>query len=249
MPPARDVMVTGVAEQIAPVVRLHSELESLWSAGVDLERARARLAMGLVAYDPMEAIAAAGSLLVPFIRATAAFERSGLASAAEATEAREREFSILPLIAAWLAGEPPPRERGRRIAYRAAALVATSVLRRTSAAVRAGISLEGWQRADCPCCGGHPDFAVRDGETRRLVCARCDTSWPARTEGCIGCGATDAPAICRVSTPAIGYELVICNACGRYIKEPLGRGDIDPIVERAVTEKLDAAAERRGLRI
>ena len=249
VPPTRDVMVTGVAEQLAPLLQLHAELGERWRIGLDVERARARLVAGQVAYDPMEAIASAGNLLVPFIRATAALERAGLASAAEATEARERRFKLLPLVAGWIAGEPPPRERGRHAAYRAAALVASSVLRRTSAEVRRGVSLDSWLRADCPCCGGHPDFAVRDDHERRLICARCDASWPTLAPGCIGCGAAAAPAICRVASKTLGYALVICNACGRYLKEPLARKDIDPLVERAITAQLDAAAESRGLRI
>lgn len=249
VPPARDVMVKGVAEQLAPIVRLHAELAGRWRIGLDVERARARLLAGQIAYDPMEAIASAGNLLVPYIRATAALELAGMASAAEATEARERRFRLLPLIAGWLAGEPPPRERARHTAFRAAALIASSVLRHTSAEVKRGVALDGWLRADCPCCGGHPDFAVREAGTRRLICARCDAAWPTRATGCIGCGASTAPAICHVASAAIGYELVICNACGRYLKEPLGRSTIDPIVERAITAQLDAAAESRGLRI
>jgi hypothetical protein len=84
---------------------------------------------------------------------------------------------------------------------------------------------------------------------RRLICVRCDASWPTLAPGCIGCGASAAPAICRVASKAIGYALVICNSCGRYLKEPLAPKSSDPLVERAITAQLDAAAESRGLRI
>ena len=47
----------------------------------------------------------------------------------------------------------------------------------------------------------------------------------------------------------LGYELLVCHACARYIKERQAEGMHDPIVERVLTVDLDAAAERRGLRI
>jgi hypothetical protein len=47
----------------------------------------------------------------------------------------------------------------------------------------------------------------------------------------------------------LGYELLVCHACARYLKERRGDGMQLPIIERALTVELDAAAERRGLRI
>jgi hypothetical protein len=41
----------------------------------------------------------------------------------------------------------------------------------------------------------------------------------------------------------------VCHACARYLKERRGDGMLQPIIERALTVELDAAAERRGLRI
>jgi formate dehydrogenase maturation protein FdhE len=101
----------------------------------------------------------------------------------------------------------------------------------------------------CPSCGGAPDLAFVDGARRALVCSRCDTSWPVATRGCIGCEATGAPTIARVRSPYLGYDLVICHACGRYLKERVGRALHPPLVERALTAEMDAAAVRRGLRI
>jgi formate dehydrogenase maturation protein FdhE len=246
---APEAALRTLAEQIAPVLQLQSELGARWRMGLDVERARERLRAGLAAYDPLEVIGSAGALLVPYIRATAALERAGLASAAEASDARERNFQVLPLIASWLAGEPPPRERARYTAYRAAAVVATSILRRASADVRRELSLEGWSRPECPCCGGPPDFAAYEGAERQLVCSRCDTVWRTQIMGCLGCGATTEPALCHVKSSELGFALVVCNQCGRYLKEPLGRSIIDPPVERALTAQLDAAAEARGLRL
>jgi hypothetical protein len=42
---------------------------------------------------------------------------------------------------------------------------------------------------------------------------------------------------------------VICHSCGRYLKERSGRPKHAPLVERALTAEMDAAAVRRGLRL
>ena len=238
-----------VAEQIEPIVRLHHELAHRWILGVDLERARERLRRGIVAYDPLEVIGSAGGLLVPFVRATVALERAGLATDEEAIMARERRFQIAVLITAWLSAEPLPQDRVKTVARRAATLVGSSILHRASADLLAGISLLHWEKGLCPCCGGAPEFSLRGPGGRSLICARCDASWDTEQDGCVGCGATAAPAICRVTSAALGYQLTICNSCGRYIKEPLLPDDLDPLVDRALTAHLDAAAEKRGLRL
>ena len=113
-----------------------------------------------------------------------------------------------------------------------------------------------WNRSYCPCCGGSPDFSVRDDTVdgglerdRGLVCARCDTTWRTEALGCLGCGERESPTIARISSDALGYQLAICNACGRYLKEPAAPAPLDPLVERVLTAQLDAAAEARGLRL
>jgi hypothetical protein len=248
-----------IADQIAPVTRLDAELTRQWPLALDVARARARLEAGLVAFEPLEVIGAAGDLLVPFVRATVALERAGLATDSDAVQARERRYQILPLVVSWLGGEPLPRDRAKATARRAAALVGASVLRRASELLRSAESAEvrrdverslaSWQRPVCPCCGSVPDFAVREGAERTLVCARCDSTWRTSAFGCLGCGAKDAPTIARITSPAIGYQLTICNSCGRYVKEPLETRAIEPLLERALTSELDAAAEARGLRL
>ena len=55
--------------------------------------------------------------------------------------------------------------------------------------------------------------------------------------------------IARISNPALGYDLVMCNSCGRFLKERPRRGLASLLVERALTAELDLAAEQRGLRI
>ena len=71
-----------------------------------------------------------------------------------------------------------------------------------------------------------------------------------RRDGCLGCDAPDAPShIARIPNAALGYELVMCNSCGRFMKERPRRGTSQLLVERAITAELDRAAELRGLRI
>ncbi|HYD51647.1 MAG TPA: formate dehydrogenase accessory protein FdhE [Gemmatimonadaceae bacterium] len=241
-------IASHVAEHLQPILTLREELASRWTLALDQPRARGRLASGQVAFDPLEVIGAAGDLVVPFMRVTATFERCGLATTDEALAVRGSGFRILPLLVSWLAGEPLPIEHVRRLARLAAAVLGNSILVRAAGDVRAGLEIEDWSRADCPCCGSAPEFAVQSARGRRFVCSHCDTSWPA-TDGCAGCGASDAPAVARVPSPELGFELTICNACGRYLKERIAVGATQPLLDRLLTTELDAAAQHRGLRL
>lgn len=247
-PPA-ELVRQHLADQLEPVLLLRDELARLRRPGIDLAHARERLAAGLTAYDPLEAIGSAGNLSVPFVRATVAVEKSGLALAREASEAREYVDDLMPLITGWLGCEPTPRDRVRAAARRAAAVIANAVLRATSQALLEGIGVPRTQRATCPCCGSAPEFSREDDTHRLLACARCDAVWETSLRGCLGCEATLPPAIAHVEAPLLGYRLVMCSPCGRYLKEPLGPTASDPAIERALTAQLDAAAEARGLRL
>lgn len=238
-----------VTEQIAPVVQLSADLDARWPLSIDVAGAAARVRAGRVGYEPVAVIAAAGNLHVPFVRATAALERAGLASDDEATQARERRIHLPGLVRAWLGGEPMPRDRVRATARRAAALVASSILRRASSVLQATHAHRAWQRTYCPSCGGTADFSLHGAGTRTLICARCDSGWQTAARGCLGCGEQASPTIVRIVSDALGYDLAICNACGRYLKERTDDGALDPLVERVLTAQLDAAAEARGLRL
>src|SRR3954471_9618901 len=102
-----------IAEMIAPVARLHEELVAYWDLDIDVERARSRLEGGAPAFEPAAVLAAAGNLRAPFVRATVALERAGLATDPEASEARERVSQVMRLVMSWLGGEPPPRDGAR----------------------------------------------------------------------------------------------------------------------------------------
>ena len=240
----------SAAERLAPLLALEAALESSWMPSLDLVRAGERHRVGRAAFDPLDSVGVPDELETPFVQATKAIERAGLASNAEAASARAHRADVLPMIAAWLSGASAPRDRSRAVARRAAVLVARSRLRSTATRLRAVLSLDAWKGRCCPCCGGHPEFAIAAASGRTLVCARCDVSWLAARTGCTGCGASKAPVVVQVTLPDdAGYRLVVCNACGMYIKEgPAVTGGFT-LVERALTAHLDAAAEARGLRL
>jgi formate dehydrogenase maturation protein FdhE len=141
-----------------------------------------------------------------------------------------------------------PADPTKRVARRVASVVGNAVLARAASDVTAGVDLSAWRWPECPCCSGAPDLALCSDRQRTLVCWRCDTRWPAMHRGCLGCGAADAPTIARVPSPYLGYELAICNACGRYLKERRGAPSHDLLIERIIVAGLDAAAQQRGLR-
>ena len=245
----RESAPAGLADELGPLVRVHAELGKLQLGTTRLKRARANLAGGRVAFDPMEVLRAAGDLDSALARVATAFEMCGMASARELESFRKGYSVAQPLLRAWLVGERGSSDEGRRLALRAAALVGNGILRSAAAQAGKGSSFPAWPHATCPCCGGQPDLAVRDDARRSLICARCDTRWPAPTAGCLGCESTRPPTFVRVDALDLGYELLVCHACARYIKERSADGMQAPIVERTLTAELDSAAERRGLRI
>ncbi len=240
---------SGFSDELAPLIRVHSDLGRFRLTPARVKRARANLADGRVAFDPNDVLRSAGDLDGSLGRVATAFEMCGLASP-RALESFRKGYAIAqPLLKAWLVGERGSSDEGRRLALRAAALLGNAILRSAAAQASKDLQLSDWKKPSCPCCGGPPDLAVRSGTRRTLVCARCDTQWTAPTTGCLGCEATRAPTFVRVDAIDLGYELLVCHACARYMKERRGDGMESPIVERALTVELDAAAERRGLRI
>jgi hypothetical protein len=214
-----------------------------------VKKARSNVANGRVAFDPNDVLRSAGDLDASLGKMATAFEMCGMASPRALDSFRKGHAIAQPLVKAWLVGERGSSDEGRRLALRAAALVGNAILRSAAAQTSKGEQFSDWKSATCPCCGGPPDLAVRSGATRMLVCARCDTQWQAPTLGCLACEAARAPTFVRVDALDLGYELLVCHACARYIKERQGEGMQSPMLERALTVELDAAAERRGLRI
>jgi hypothetical protein len=244
----RESAPSSYDDDLGPLVRVHTELGRFRLSPARVKKARANVAEGRVAFDPNEILRAAGDLNASLDRVATAFEMCGLASGRELDSFRKGYSIAQPLLKAWLVGERGSSDEGRRLALRAAALVGNAILRSAAAQASKGVEFADWKRTTCPCCGGQPDLAVRIDSHRWLVCARCDTRWHAPTMGCLGCEATRAPTFVRVDALDLGYELLVCHACARYLKERRGDGMQSPIIERALTVELDAAAERRGLR-
>lgn len=246
---SRESAPASLADELGPLVRVHAELGNYRLGPTRLKRARSNLSAGRVGFDAADILRSAGDLDASLARIATAFEMCGMASSRE-LESFRRGYSVAqPLLKAWLVGERGSSDEGRRLALRAAALVGNGILRSAATQATDGVAFDVWQRPTCPCCGGPPDLAVRDGSIRWLVCARCDTRWDAPTQGCLGCEATRPPTFVRVDAPDLGYELLVCHACARYLKERRAEGMQSPIVERTLTIELDSAAERRGLRI
>ena len=230
-------------------MRVHSELGRFRLAPARVRRARANVAEGRVAFDPAEVLRGAEDLDGSLGRVATAFEMCGLASQRAIESFRKGHSVAQPLLKAWLVGERGSSDQGRRLALRAAALVGNAILKSAAVQASRGIRFDEWKKASCPCCGGPADLAIRSSAGRILVCARCDTQWVAPTLGCLGCEATRPPTFVRVDALDLGYELLVCHACARYLKERPSEGMQSPMIERALTVDLDSAAERRGLRI
>jgi formate dehydrogenase formation protein len=245
----RDTVSRVVAEQFGPILTVHKALSGSARASVDVADARARVTSGRPAFDAVGVLKAAGDLKRPFERAAVAFEHSGVASTSSIASVRSKNADVKRLVLGWANGDLAAADPGRNLARRIAGVVGNAILRRVASDLAAELSYRNWSAAVCPGCGAAPDLAFTTTRRRTLVCWRCDTKWRAPTTGCLGCGAEGPPTIARIASPYLGYELAICNGCGRYLKERRGALTYDPLVERALTAGLDAAAEGRGLRL
>jgi formate dehydrogenase maturation protein FdhE len=238
------------AEQFAPVLRVQADVLSDCTPSVDSEAARQRVASGQVAYDALKVLGSCGDLFPRFIRVLDAFELAGFVSNSDRRALIDSGLDVDELVAAWFTGDRTPRDPRRRIARQAAIVIGNALLRAATARVGAPSVWKSWTRVVCPCCGGSPDIAlVERGTQRILICARCDAQWRAPRAGCLGCDIAESPGIARIANPELGYVLVMCSACGRFLKERPRRGMESLVVERAMTTELDLAAEQRGLRI
>ena len=249
-PPRPATVRTTLAEQFAPILHVHADLLTDCRPSVDVEEALRRIRKGQVGYDALRVLQSCGDLRPRFVRVLEAFEVSGFVSNEDRRSLLDGDLDVDDLVSGWFTGDRTPRDPRRRAARQAAIVVGNALLRAASALVGEPSVWTSWTRTVCPCCGGAPDIAlvVREKE-RMLVCARCDAQWRARREGCLGCDTDDSPAVARISNPELEYDLVMCNACGRFLKERASRGVESFIVERALTTELDLAAEQRGLRI
>lgn len=246
---SRDAVSRTIAEQLAPLLRVHEQLRRRPWPTPDLPRARRRLAAGRPAFDPATALRAAGDLASAFRDTAQAFDSCGIASTNSVAALRPSKTEVTRLVTSWANSDARSAAGSGRLARQIAGLVGNAVLHRVAEDVRDAIPLAGWAHPACPCCGSAPDIATINGDARTLLCSRCDTPWRAPAPGCLSCGANGSPAIARIASTYLGYELAICHACGRYIKERRGSLRFQPLVERALAAGLDDAAQTRGLRL
>ena len=239
-----------LADQFAPVVRVHADVLGGCQPSFDVDASRARIRNGQVGYDALRVIRSCGDLAPRYQRVLDAFEVAGLVSNDDRRRLADGDVDVDDAVSGWFTGDRTPRDPRRRAARQAAIVVGNALLRAASAMLGPPSLWKAWTRAVCPCCGGAPDIVlVERGAQRTLVCARCDAPWRARKSGCLGCDSEETASLARISNPPVGYDLLMCNACGRFIKERPRRGIESLIVERALTAELDLAAEQRGLRI
>jgi formate dehydrogenase maturation protein FdhE len=250
MSPVPPTVRATMAEQFAPVLRVHAEVLAGSAPAVDVDEARARIRGGQVGYDALRVLRSCGDLYPRFVRVLEAFEVAGLVSNEDRHAILAGDPDVDDLASGWFTGDRIPRDARRRIARQAAIVVGNALLHAATIRVGSAATWKQWTRVVCPCCGGSPDLVLLDRSAQRtLVCTCCDAQWRARRAGCLGCDSAEDASLARIGNPALGYDLVMCNACGRFIKERPRRGLDALIVERALTTELDLAAEQRGLRI
>ena len=237
-----------LAEQLKPISDVHEATRERAYARVDIARARQRMKLGRSAFDAATLLRSCGDLTRPFKRTALAFERTGIASTGYVDLLHRADLDATELVLAWSNNDSQPSEGTRRLARQVAAVLGNAILSRAASDVNDGSPVIGWKWSQCPCCGASPDLALATDTRRTLVCWRCDTYWRTERRGCLDCGATSHPTLTRVPSPYLGYELAVCNSCGRYLKERHGSPSHDLLVERTLTAGLDEAAQLRGLR-
>src|SRR6185503_16023374 len=155
-----------LAEQLRPVVHVHNVVRDGGYTRFDVERARARIRSGRVAFDAAVMLEEAGDLGPAFERTAEAFERTGIASTHRIAALQRLPLDATALVLSWANAESPPIDPTMRLARSVAALVGNAVLSRASADITTGFSLNSWKWPQCPCCGASPDLALAT-ETRR----------------------------------------------------------------------------------
>lgn len=118
-------------------------------------------------------------------------------------------------------------------------------------AIAPTVTVDEWQKGNCPYCGGDPDLALL-GENvgaRTLVCARCDGQWHFKRLGCPFCDEICTEKLHYYMGEDEIYRLYVCESCNRYIKTIDLRNTIKtiiPAVERVITAGMDVAALNNG---
>ncbi|HTE47496.1 MAG TPA: formate dehydrogenase accessory protein FdhE [Gemmatimonadaceae bacterium] len=246
--PRPSVTSQSLANQLEPIVRVHADIRARRYARVDVATARTRILAGRAGIDFESTLSGAPDLSLAFSQVASAFERTGITATPQINALQAMTVDADAHVLAWANHDSPPSDVTMKLARNLAGIVGNAILSQVAAEIMNEFSPTGWKWPECPCCRASPDLAMTADAGRILVCWRCDTRWSTELRGCLGCNATEAPAIARVTSPYLGYELAICNVCGRYLKERRGPPTYELLVERALTVGLDEAAQQRGLR-
>jgi FdhE protein len=111
------------------------------------------------------------------------------------------------------------------------------------------------ERATCPICGKHADFAVLDDKEhgrRYLVCLCCNWQWPFKRTGCGYCGNNDHNQLGYILLDDVkGYSIYCCEKCKSYLKTFDQRTagaklDDTPLLENVKTLFMDLLAIEKG---
>jgi FdhE protein len=161
-------------------------------------------------------------------------------------------------IRAWFNGRAMPASFVDGAGDRTARAMVGSGLRPLLAALAEslapGIDTEQWRRPFCPVCGGLPDMACLDKErgARRLVCSRCDFTWPFQRLRCPYCGTEEQTALAFFVDDRGLYRLDVCERCKCYLKTIDLRNAAEELLlplERLLTADLDRQALEEGYRL
>jgi FdhE protein len=120
-------------------------------------------------------------------------------------------------------------------------------LQRAAEVILPYLDLTLWMRGYCPVCGGRPYLALlpEEGETSRLVCCRCNTTWPYVWSRCPFCGSENVQM--RHFGGDDTYQAQVCENCHQYLKiVDLAKAQppVYPQVERLLTIGLDLAVRQ-----
>ncbi|HEY3380396.1 MAG TPA: formate dehydrogenase accessory protein FdhE [Vicinamibacterales bacterium] len=168
--------------------------------------------------------------------------------------------ALEPLVVRWfnraaapdlVAEDPTPRAPASQEALdQVLALAMRPFLERCADIIQQRADFSTWTHANCPLCGGEPEFAVIvTGGDRLLICGRCAGRWCFDAGVCPFCRNDDRGLLPSFSSRDGLYRLYACDVCKRYVKAYDARQGGRPVmvaVDSIATLPLDAAAIQKG---